>query len=133
MANYFEIKMSDDDIGKISNLGLAHVGDAVYELMVRVWLCEHGKCTSGGLHRAAVSYVNAPRQAKMIGRLLPLLTDEEQAVYKRGRNARVNSVPKNANIGDYHAATGLEALLGYLYLHGRQERINELFKFMMED
>jgi ribonuclease-3 family protein len=112
---------------------LAHLGDAVYELMVRVWLCEHGKCTSGGLHRAAVSYVNAPRQARMAEKLMPLLTEEEQAVYKRGRNTKVNSIPKNANPGEYHAATGLEALLGYLYLHGRQERINELFKIMMED
>ncbi|NLL46107.1 MAG: ribonuclease III [Clostridiales bacterium] len=133
MTNYFDIKLSDENIGKISNLGLAHLGDAVYELMVRVWLCEHGKCTSGGLHRAAVSYVNAPRQARMAEKLMPLLTEEEQAVYKRGRNTKVNSIPKNANPGEYHAATGLEALLGYLYLHGRQERINELFKIMMED
>ena len=133
MTNYFDIKLSDENIGKISNLGLAHLGDAVYELMVRVWLCEHGKCTSGGLHRAAVSYVNAPRQARMAEKLMPLLTEEEQAVYKRGRNTKVNSIPKIANPGEYHAATGLEALLGYLYLHGRQERINELFKIMMED
>lgn len=133
MANYFDIKLSDENIGKISNLGLAHVGDAVYELMVRVWLCEHGKCTSGGLHRAAVSYVNAPRQAKMTEKLMPLLSEEERAVYKRGRNTKVGSIPKNANPGEYHAATGLEALLGYLYLHGRQERVNELFKTMMED
>jgi ribonuclease-3 family protein len=133
LTNYFDIKLSDENIGKISNLGLAHLGDAVYELMVRVWLCEHGKCTSGGLHRAAVSYVNAPRQARMAEKLMPLLTEEEQAVYKRGRNTKVNSIPKNANPGEYHAATGLEALLGYLYLHGRQERINELFKIMMED
>jgi len=133
LQNYFDISLSDEEIGKISNLGLAHVGDAVYELMVRVWLCEHGKCTSGGLHRAAVSYVNAPRQAKTAQKLLPILTEEELGVYKRGRNTKVNSVPKNSNPGEYHAATGLEALLGYLYLHGRQERLNELFKIMMED
>jgi ribonuclease-3 family protein len=133
LANYFDIKLSNEEIGRISNLGLAHVGDAVFELMVRVWLCEHGKCTSGGLHRAAISYVSAPRQAKMAERLLPHLTEEERAVFKRGRNTKVSSVPKNADPGEYHAATGLETLLGYLYLHGRQERINELFGIMMED
>ncbi len=132
MQNYFNICLTDEDANKMSNLGLAHLGDAVYELLVRTWLCEHGKCTSKGLHHAAVAYVNAPRQAQMVEKLMPSLSDEEQAVYKRGRNAKVNSVPKNADIGQYHAATGLEALLGYLYLHGKTERINELFNIMME-
>ncbi len=132
MQNYFNITLPDEEVNKMSNLGLAHLGDAVYELLVRTWLCEHGKCTSKGLHHAAVAYVNAPRQAQMAEKLLPSLTDEEQAVYRRGRNAKVNSVPKNADIGQYHAATGLEALLGYLYLRGRTERINELFDIMME-
>ncbi len=132
MQNYFDFTLPDEEANKMSNLGLAHLGDAVYELLVRTWLCEHGKCTSKGLHHAAVAYVNAPRQAQMVEKLMPSLTDEEQAVYKRGRNAKVNSVPKNADIGQYHAATGLEALLGYLYLRGRIDRINELFDIMME-
>lgn len=132
MQDYLNVKFSDDAINKMSSLGLAHVGDAVYELMVRTWLCEHGKCTSNGLHHAAVAYVNAPKQAELVNKLMPQLTEEETAVYRRGRNAKVGSIPKNADPGQYHAATGLEALFGYLFLHGEAARINELFAIMME-
>ncbi len=132
MQNYFNVKMSDEEIGKMSSLGLAHLGDAVYELMVRVWLCEHGRCTSAGLHRAAVEYVSAPKQAALVNKLLPFFTQEEKDVYRRGRNAKVGSVPKSSQPSEYHAATGLESLMGYLYLHGRLDRLNELFEIMME-
>jgi len=132
MTDYFHMKMAAGDIGAISNLGLAHIGDGVYELMVRVWLCKQGKATAYGLHKAAVKYVSAPAQAAAAQRLLPHLTETEQAAYKRGRNTRVGSVPKNASIGEYHAATGLETLFGYLYLKGETERLNELFSLIME-
>ncbi len=133
MTDYFSASMTDDELARISVLGLAHIGDGVYELLVRTWLCRHGKSTSKGLHRETVSYVCAPAQAAAMGRLMPQLSENELAVYKRGRNAKVNSVPRNAQISDYHAATGLETLFGYLYLKGNTDRINELFALIMEE
>jgi len=132
LTDYFNIKLGEDEIRNISSLGLAHLGDAVFELMVRTWLCEHGKETSKGLHRAAVSRVAAPAQAKAMQRLFSILTAEETAVFKRGRNARVNSVPAHSTLEEYHEATGMEALFGYLYLKGRTDRLNELFAAAME-
>lgn len=133
MLNCFELHFTDEEIRKISNLGLAHLGDAVYELMVRAWLCKHGGCTSKGLHYAAVGYVAAPSQAKAVEKILPALTEEERDVYKRGRNTKVNSVPHRSTLEEYHAATGLETLFGYLYLHGELERLNTLFYIIMEE
>ena len=126
-------RMDDAALSAISNLGLAHMGDAVYEMLVRTWLCTHGRVTSKGLHRETVGYVAAPAQAKAVEKILPLLTEEEAAVYKRGRNTRVNSVPQRANLSEYHAATGLEALFGWLYLRGEIERVEELFQIIMEE
>ena len=133
MNDYFKPSLTDDEIRNISSLGLAHVGDAVFELLVRTWISQNGKHTSGKMHRVAVGFVNAHAQAMFMEKLMPELTDEETTVFKRGRNAKVNSVPKNAEISDYHAATGLEALLGYLYLRGRTERINRLFQIMIKE
>ena len=124
--------MGDDDIRAISSIGLAHLGDAVYELLVRASLCAQGKATGRGLHRAAVELVKAPAQALRADRILPLLTPEELAVFKRGRNAHVNTIPHSASRSDYLKATALECLLGYLYLRGETRRINELFDAMME-
>lgn len=125
--NYFSPEMQTQDANKISMLGLAHVGDAVYELLTRTMLCERGHSSVSELHRLTVSMVNAPAQARAAERLIPVLTDDELSVYRRGRNTKVNSVPHNADIGQYHAATGVEALFGWLYLQGRLERIEELF------
>lgn len=125
--NYFSPEMQNQDVNKISMLGLAHVGDAVYELLTRTMLCERGHSSVSELHRLTVSMVNAPAQARAAERLIPVLTDDELSVYRRGRNTKVNSVPHNADIGQYHAATGVEALFGWLYLQGRLERIEELF------
>ena len=132
MTNYFQLDVSPDQLRAISTLGLAHLGDGVFELMVRSWLCLHGKATSKGLHRAAVRYVAAPAQAKAVEKILPLLTEEEGDVFRRGRNTSPHSVPQNASRADYQAATGLEALFGWLWLQGRTERLNELFAVMME-
>lgn len=131
--NYFSPHLEEDAIRAISSIGLAHLGDAVYELLVRTWLCAHGKATGKNLHRAAVSLVKAQAQAERAEKILPLLTEEELAVYRRGRNAHVHSVPASASRADYLKATALECLLGYLYLHGATERINQLFTAMMED
>ena len=132
MDNYFALHMEDDDIRAISSIALAHLGDAVYELLVRSYLCAHGKATGRGLHRSAVELVKAPAQALRADRILPLLTEEELAVFKRGRNAHVNTIPHSASRSDYLKATALECLMGYLYLKGATERINELFSVMME-
>ena len=133
MTDYFNVRLPDDEIRAISSIGLAHLGDGVYELLVRAWLCAHGRATGKGLHRAAVELVKAPAQAERAERILPLLTEEEAAVYKRGRNAHVHTVPHSASRADYLRATALECLLGYLYLQGRRERINQLFAAMMEE
>ena len=133
MYDYTQAKMNDDAIRAISSIGLAHLGDAVYELLVRTDLCVHGTATGKGLHRATVELVCAPRQARFAERLLPLLTEEELAVFRRGRNANVQSIPHPAERADYQKATGLEALFGWLYLRGDHARINELFNRMMED
>ena len=132
MTNYFQLDVSPDQLRAISTLGLAHLGDGVFELMVRSWLCLHGKATSKGLHRATVRYVAAPAQAQAVENILPLLTEEEGDVFRRGRNTSPHSVPQNASRADYQAATGLEALFGWLWLQGRTERLNELFAVMME-
>ena len=117
----------------MSMLGLAHVGDAAFELMVRGMLCSQGHSSVGELHKLTVSHVNAPAQADAVKKILPILTEDEQTVFKRGRNAKVNSVPHNAQLSQYHAATGLEALFGWLFLQGKTERLNELFSIMTED
>ena len=91
----------------MSNLGLAYLGDGVYEVMVRAWLCLHGKLTPGRLHRAALAYVAAPRQAALVEKILPALTPEETQVFKRARNASPHSYPKGATRGEYQTATGL--------------------------
>ena len=133
MTDYFAVRLPEDDIRAISSIGLAHIGDGVYELLVRTYLCAHGKATGKGLHRATMQLVCAPEQARRAQRILPLLTEEEQEVYRRGRNAHVHSIPQHASRTEYQQATALEALLGWLYLSGHRERINELFETMMEE
>ena len=129
--DYFHIKEDRQDLLKLSNLGLAYLGDAVYEVMVRSYLCLHQKLTPGRLHRAALHYVSAPRQAAMTETILPILTEEETAVFKRGRNANPHSLPKAATRQEYQTATGLEALFGWLYLNGETDRLNQLFEAML--
>ena len=133
MTDYFTIQLPADEIRAISSIGLAHLGDGVYELLVRTWLCTSGKATAMNLHRATVSHVCAPAQAARMERMLPLLSDEELAQYKRGRNAHVHQVPKNATYAQYARATGLECLFGSLYLSGQLDRLNELFILTMEE
>lgn len=133
MMNYFDMTLTRDEIRAISSIGLAHLGDGVYELLVRSWLCAHGKATGKGLHRATIELVCAQAQARRGERILPLLTEEELSVYRRGRNAHVHTVPHSASRADYLKATALECLLGWLYLRGERERISALFEIMMEE
>ena len=115
------------EVNALSALALAHLGDAVFELLVRTELCAAGIPKNGNLHRETVARVCAPAQAAFVDRLLPLLTEEETGFYRRGRNAHVHAIPKNATAAEYSKATGLESLLGALYLLGRRERIETLF------
>lgn len=131
--NYFEPHLTPDELRAISAIGLAHMGDAVYETLVRAWLCVHGKATGKELHRATIALVCAQKQAELAQRVLPQLTEEELAVYKRGRNANVHAMPRSATPAQYHAATGLECLMGWLYLRGDKERAEQLFHAMMEE
>lgn len=131
--NYFEPHLTPDELRAISAIGLAHMGDAVYETLVRTWLCVHGKATGKELHRATIALVCAQKQAELAQRVLPQLTEGELAVYKRGRNANVHAMPRSATPAQYHAATGLECLMGWLYLRGDKERAEQLFRAMMEE
>ena len=133
MENLFEINLSKPEIDAISNLGLAHMGDCVFEILCRAYLCARGEKTVDRLHRYTIAMVKAPAQAQFADRMLPLLTEEERAYYRRGKNAHVHAVPRGATPAEYAKATGVEALFGYLYLSGRKERANELFQLVMED
>ena len=131
--DYFHLNTTADQRAAISSLGLAHLGDAGFELMGRWWLCLHGEGSARGLHKATVRYVAAPAQARAVEKVLPLLSEDEHDVFRRGRNTSPHSVPQNASRAEYQAATGLEALFGWLYLQGKTERLNELFSVMMEE
>ena len=132
MEHYFQMNMVKREIDAISNLGLAHVGDAVFELLCRSYLCAKGGKNVGNLHRDTVALVKAPAQAKFAEKLLPHLTEEELSYYRRGKNSHVHAVPKGATPAEYAKATGLEALFGALYLAGQTDRLNELFQCIME-
>ena len=122
------IENSPCDPNLLSPLALAFVGDGVYDLFVRERLvCEANRPVKK-LNEEKVSIVRCSSQAKLVEKLMPILTEEELDVLKRGRNAHTQHIPKNATSADYHSATALEALLGYLYLAGRIERIRELLK-----
>ena len=120
--------LKEVDIRTYSPLTLAYIGDCVYDLVIRTVVVERGNEPANKLHKKTVAYVKAQTQASMIEALLPYHTEEEEAVYKRGRNAKSYTSAKNASIGDYRKATGMEALVGYLYLTGQEARIMELIK-----
>jgi ribonuclease-3 family protein len=107
-------------------LTLAYVGDAVYELFVRRRLLELGHVRVNDLHKTAVRYVRAGAQARAIAELLPSLSEEEQDVVRRGRNAKSHAAPKGSDAAEYAASTSFETLTGYLYLAGRYERLEEV-------
>lgn len=121
-------------LNEMGSLSLAFLGDAVYELFVREYLVSKGSCPVKKLHSRAVELVRCEAQSHALSeKLWPLLTEEEQAVAQRGRNAHVGHVPKNAAVGDYHGATALEALFGYLYIKGETQRLRQLFTLVLEE
>ncbi len=123
-----EFACKETDIRTYSPLTLAYIGDAIYDLVIRTIVVERGNSSANKLHRKTVAYVNAREQARMIDALEEELTEEETAVYHRGRNAKSYTSAKNASIIEYRKATGMEALCGYLYLQGRQERLLYLIR-----
>lgn len=117
------------DVNSLSPSTLAFVGDAYYGLLVREMLAEVNR-PSGELHSQSVKLVKAGAQAQAYKIIESELTEKELSVYKRGRNAHVNSIPKNASVGEYHSATGVETLFGYLHLSGNDDRAKQLFKLI---
>lgn len=133
MENLFAMAFTPAQVNALSNTALALVGDGVYELLVRAYLCTRGDRTVQKLHKDTVHLVKAPSQAAFADRLQPSLTQEEQDYYRRGKNAHTHAAPKSASPQQYAKATGLEALFGALYLLGRTQRLNELFAMLMSE
>ena len=122
----------EQDIRTYSPLTLAYIGDAIYDLVIRTVVVERANRPNGDLHHITVKYVNAGAQAKMIEALQDKLTEEEQTVYRRGKNSKPHTMAKNATPADYRKATGFEAVMGYLYLKGETERMLELIRTGIE-
>ena len=133
MENLFKMNYTVRQVNSISNLALALIGDGVYELLCRTYLCTQGDQTVLKLHKDTVNMVKAPAQAKYADLLKPHLTEEENDFYRRGKNAHTHAAPKAATRAEYAKATGLEALFGALYLLGRTERLMELFQLCVEE
>ena len=133
MENYFQMHFDAQKLGSMSVLGLAHIGDGVYELLCRAYLCEKGDKTVLKLHRDTVDMVKAPAQAKYADKLLPHLTEEEQGYYRRGKNTHTHATPRSCTKQEYSKATGLETLFGVLYLLVRTERLNQLFHIIITE
>ena len=121
------------DIRTYSPLTLAHIGDAVFEIIIRTLIVEKGQRAANTLHRHTTKIVCAQTQAKMIEAVYESLTEEEQEVYRRGKNTKTNSSAKNASLSDYHKATGFEALCGYLFLKDNMERITQIIGQSLEE
>ena len=119
-------KLTDDEIKMMNGLKLAYIGDAVYEMYIRAYVLNNYRKSVHEMNKKAISFVKASAQASLVKYLQPYLSDYEWAVVMRGRNQKSSTVPKNANVRDYKLATGLEALIGLLYLKGDDERIQEL-------
>ncbi len=122
------LNLSAENLNEIPTLNLAFIGDGVYDLLVREYLVSSSHLPVGELNRRKVALVNCKSQADAVRQILPELSEEETTVFKRGRNEKVSSPSKHSTIADYHAATGLETLFGYLYLKGEIDRLNELFR-----
>ena len=133
MTDLLGPQMTMREVSAVSSLGLAHIGDAVYEILVRTLLISRGETTGTHLHQDTTKLVNAGSQSEAANLLLPILSEEELSFYRRGRNADVRHIPKNATHAQYSRATGLECLFGALYLLGRRGRINELFQIIAEE
>ena len=133
MENYFQVNFDENRLRSMSVLGLAHIGDGVYELLCRTYLCDRGDKTVLKLHRDTVDMVKATTQAKYADKIVPHLSEEEFGYYRRGKNAHTHAAPKAATRQEYAKATGLETLFGALYLQGDTQRLNELFHIIINE
>lgn len=124
----YRMDLPDTDLKTYSPLTLAFIGDVVYDLIIRTLVVENGNAPVNKLHRKVSSLVKAPAQMELFHRIEDRLTEEEMAVYKRGRNAKSFTSAKNASITEYRSATGFEALIGYLYLNNEFSRILDIIK-----
>ena len=126
------INIDEKDVKLLNPLVWAFIGDAVFEVAVRSNIIANTKKTSGDLHKSAVKYVKASSQSQLLDDIMPILTEEEEYIVKRGRNTKTTHVPKNADMIDYRRATAFEALIGYLYMLKRYDRLDEIFKKVFE-
>lgn len=124
--------LKEQNAGMFSPLVLAYIGDAVYEVYVRSYVLEDGNTAVNNLHKVSTGLVSARAQSRIVHGLEPYLTEEELSVYKRGRNAHSNTSAKNAGIVDYRHATGFEALIGYLFISRRQDRLEEIIRLSFD-
>lgn len=131
MTDFFHPSMDNDGLRAMSSLALAHMGDCVYEIMTRSYLTVSGLVTARNLHRETIHLVCAGAQAAGAAVILPVLTEEESAVFRRGRNARPKSIPKSSTVAEYAHATALESLFGWLYLRQEYDRLNELYSLIL--
>jgi ribonuclease-3 family protein len=125
--------MTEEEAGSYSPLVLAFLGDSVYELAIRTMLLHHGNASPNDLNKRKNRLVKAAAQSQMMEKIEPLLTEKEESIYKRGRNAKSYTMAKHATMADYRRATGFEALMGFLYLCGRTERYLTLIKTGLDD
>lgn len=133
LKNFTGKYLEERDIRTMSPLTLAYIGDTVYDLIVRSYLVITQSTTVNQLHHRATEFVNAGAQSDTLNDIMERLTEVERNIVRRGRNAKSGTVPKNADVGDYRRATGLEALLGYLYLSGNMERLTEIASWILND
>lgn len=127
-----EKPISEKDARMLSPLKLAYLGDVVMDFFVRDYMVKRDLGSAGALHKKAISIVNATAQAQFITQIMPSLTEAEENIFKRGRNAKSGMTPKNSNVADYRIATGFEALLGYLYACGNYERLNKILMGLID-
>lgn len=132
--NAFGTKLSIQEAKELNPLVLAFIGDAAYEVFIRAYIIDNNRYMNvHKLHKKAVSFVKAHAQSQYMKIILNELNDEEMSIYKRGRNAKSGTVPKNADVTEYRIATGFEALIGFLYITEQHERLNELLRFIIID
>ena len=133
MLELIKREKNETDINLLSPLTWAYIGDSVYELLIRTYLVNKTKLKPHSLHIEAIKYVKAKSQADILKKLEEYLTDEEKDIVRRGRNAENHHLPKNANVEEYMYSTAFEALIGYLYLCKKDERLKEIFNLILDE
>lgn len=128
-----EFNYKPDEISQLSPLVLAYIGDAVYEIFIRTMLVSEGNVPVHVLHKRSIAFVKAKAQSHVIHRIMPLLTEEEASVVRRGRNAKSATIPKNADVTEYRYATGFESLVGFLYLKKNYDRLTNILRMAVSE